>query len=363
MSTENIAPAEEQQAPVSLETELGDAFDRIESGESVESEVFEDNSIEEHNPEIDDVEEVEVSAEDSQETSEAAEEGQEEYNEAAPERWNDELKEAYNSLSPAGKQAMLEGVYKPMQRQYTQSTQELAAQRKSLDPMLETLNKYSEDFKTSGVNPVEAFNRQMAWSAHFAKVGAKQGAEDLAKAYGQAGGQHEPEVTAYMTPVEKAQQERLDRIEGQMTRAERNEQARQQKAQDNANQQHVAGVRSSIQQFANEMRDGQPVHPHVEKVSAQMAGLIRGGLVHRADEYGNGIPYIQQLDQAYNIACQMDPSIRSAMDTKTRKQQVEQVTAASRDVVSKTPGHDEQVEKRPLSDSISDLYDRLDRSA
>ena len=371
MTIEN-APVEEQQAPQSLETELSDAYDDLEASGADEEGVFEDNSIEESpdgEAEISEEGAEEEIAQGASEDEGHEEEGAEieagDYNEPAPERWPDEIKQAYNNATPEMKRVFMEQMYKPMQRQYTQTTQEIAQNRKALEPMLETLQQYAGDFEQAGINPVEAFNRQMAWSAHFAKVGAEQGAIDLAKAYGQAAGQPGGDNSdVYMTPVEKAQQARLDRLEGQLTQREQQELQRQEQARKAQQEARTNEVRSSITQFANEMRDGQPAHPHVEQVSTQMAGLIRGGLVHRTDEYGQPIPYIQQLGQAYQIACEMNPSIRQARDTRTRRQQVDKVTRASRDVVSKTPGQDVDVtDDRPLADSLSDLYDKLDRSA
>jgi hypothetical protein len=97
-----------------------------------------------------------------------------------------------------------------------------------------------------------------------------------------------------------------------------------------------------------------------------MAGLIRGGLVDRTNEYGQPIPYDQQLGQAYQMACEMDSSLRGAKTRQTRRKQVKLATNANRNVASKTAGvgADDKVEDiRPMADSLSDLYDRLDRSA
>jgi hypothetical protein len=356
MSTEH-APVEEQQANESLESALGAEYDR--RAEEIEAEVVEvageeEVEVVEAADEVDD--EVEIEASD-----EVVEE-EPEYNEAAPERWPEELKTAYNDLPPEAKRAMMEGVYKPMQKTYTQTTQELAEQRKQIEPMLATLNQHSQEFEKAGINPIEAFNRQMAWSAHFAKVGPEQGAKDLADAYGQAGGQRE-DSNVYMTPVEKAQQAEIDRLSGKFDSLSNAEQQRITDQQSQAVEAQAQQVRGSIQTFANEMRDGKPVHPHIEKVSAHMAGLIKGGLVDRTDEYGQPVPYNQQLGQAYKLACDLDPNIRTTRLTQSRKEQVAKATAANRDVVSKTPGGDKVEDSRPLSESISDLYDRMDRSA
>ena len=375
MKTEDSTAPEKQAEEVSLSDALETSYDEMSADDDRnEDEHFEDNSIEEHEDA-----QVEVSAEGAQEDdpgqqAEGAEADQvveaaaeiTDFNEAAPERWPDEYKDYYNKLDAQGKEIFLDKMFKPMQRKFTDATQDLAAQRKALDPMMQTLQQHSQTFQQAGINPVEAFNRQMAWASHFAEVGPVKGAQDLAKAYGQAAGQHEEQGSAeqaYMTPVEKAQQARLDKLEANQQSLVQQDQQRQQRQQQSIQQQRQQTVMQSIDAFANEARDGQPVHPHMERVRGQMAGLIRGGLVERVDEYGQPVPFNQQLGQAYQLACEMDPSIRQARDTRTRKQQVAKVSAANREVVSKTSGNDTVVDERPLSDSLNDLYDRLDRSA
>ena len=363
MSQIEKAPVEEQQAPVvneNLEDALGAEWDK----QSEEAENTELETIRE----IDDVEEVALPAEEDEEGVKAdaetpAEEIEEEseYDEAAPERWPDDMKQAYDAMNPDQKKLMMEKVFKPMQRQYTQSTQEIAEIRKGLGPMLDTMQRHSQEFEQAGIDPVEAFNRQMAWSAHFARVGPEQGAKELAQAYGQAPGQQENVDTAYLTPVEKAQKTEIEGLKSQLNEFGQTLSKRDQQAQDTRDQAAANEVRNSITSFASEMKDGVPVHPHVEKVSMHMAGLIRGGLVARTDEYGQPIPYMQQLGSAYKLACEMDPSIRGARDTKTRAEQVNKAKLANREVVSKTLGSDVVVDDGPLSETISKLYDDLDK--
>jgi hypothetical protein len=366
LSKKDEAPGtEDQQANVNLEDALSESYDDLAAAE-VETEDgldVEETTLSEEGNEEEIAEGTEEDEPGHEEEIAQGEDDQVEYNEPAPERWPEELKTAYNALPPQAKQMMLEQVYKPMQRQYTESTQQMAEQRKALEPMLQTLNQHAQDFESAGINPVEAFNRQMAWSAHFAKVGPEQGARDLAKAYGQATGQEADKKDIYLTPVEKAQQREIDAMKRQLQDVGQMTQQQQEQAQQRAMQERQMQVRNTITAFANETRDGKPTHPHVEKVSAQMAGLIKGGLVARTDEYGQPVPYSQQLGQAYKMACEMDPSIRSVRDTRTRKEQVARASAANREVVSKSPSQDVNVENTgSLHDSISDLYDKMDRS-
>jgi hypothetical protein len=357
MVIEKDAPDQGSASDESLESIIAAEFDRqAEDGEG------DDGDGDDHHDHQDDHHDEPVV------NAAAAAQGVDDYNEPAPERWPADIRETYNSLPPAARKAMLDGVYKPMQAQYTKTTQELAEQRKKLAPMLATLERHAQEFQAAGINPVEAFERQMAWSAHYAKVGPEQYAKDLAKAYNLQAGQQQGDQAkpsdVYMTPVEKAQQARLDKLEQQLTTRERQELQRQREQQQYAFEQQQATVRETIASFANEMKDGQPLHPHVEKVSGAMAGLIRGGLVPRVDSTGRPTTYAEQLSHAYRMAVAMDDRLQAAVTTKQRQRQVDRVTAANRDVVSKTPGSSERVgDTRSLADSISELYDRMDRSA
>ena len=348
MSELHEAPVEEQQAaPVaevdddmSLEDSLSAEFDRQDNDDDpVEIEATDDHH------------------EEPQEEQEPIVEEPVEYNEAAPERWPDELKTAYAELPASGKKAMLEGVYKPMQRSFTQKTQEMAATRKQLDPLLSIVNKHADSFQRAGIDPAAALERQMEWSAHFAKVGNDQGAKDLAAAYAGTGGQQDE---AYLTPIERKQQAELNDVKAQLQNVQNIDQQRTQQAQRNQHNQQQAQVQGSIQAFATEMRDGNLAHPHMSQVSTDMAKLINGGVVNSANEYGQPLSYSDRLESAYTMACRLHPSI-PAVGNPSNAEQVRRVAAASREVVSKSPGGRPDVEPGKLSDDLSDLYDRLNR--
>ncbi len=91
-----------------------------------------------------------------------------------------------------------------------------------------------------------------------------------------------------------------------------------------------------------------------------MAGLIRGGLVTRTDQYGQGVPYRDQVAQAYKLACDMNPAIASATNNAG---QVSRAKAANKGVVTKVPGRQIEVEELSLSDDIEATYDKLARKA
>lgn len=366
-----MPPVEKQQADeTSLEQALGEAFDEMEDGEEEISDAGEDfdeeaeEGDEETTAEADETDdgeaqEEEVSDELKEEIQDAADS---DYSEPAPERWPQQIKEVYNNLPPAARKAMLEGVYKPMQAQYTRSTQELAQMRKAVEPMLKSLDQYRNDFERLGVNPVEAFQRQMAWAAHFARVGPEQGVQDMQAAYGLSkpeAGQQEQE---YLTPVERAMKARLDAIEQQFQQGQQQQVQAQQQAQQHAYRQKYQQIGSELQDFINEQKDGKPAHPHVEKVAPAIAGLIRGGLIPATDEYGRQVSVREQLNRAYRMACDMDPSVRAASSRNNAGQVAKAKAAGSVGVVAKSRAGQQDVSGRSLAEELEDAYDRLSRT-
>jgi predicted component of type VI protein secretion system len=343
----DVEETEEFQELEAAEEEVTHVEEAIETEEETEVEAAEGE------------EEIIAEAEEGEEP-EAVEAAKEEWNEPAPERWPEEMKEVYQSLPPAARRAMLEQVFKPMQRTYTEATQELSQMRATLEPMLQTMQQHSGELQSMGLDPAEALRRQMAWASHFARVGPEQGLADMANAYGvqQGNGQAQAD-DEYLTPVERALKARVDRFEQHLGQQQQQSQQAQQDAQQAAQAQRAQALRAELTSFVTEEKDGKPAHPHVEKVGHAMAGLVRGGLVERFDEYGQEIPVKQQIAQAYNIAINMNPSLRTVKPTGSNEQ-VEMAKRANSTVVSKQSGS-APVDEGPLRDSISDLYDRLDK--
>jgi hypothetical protein len=367
------SPAEQQQEE-NLQDILSDQFDKMEaeteSEEHAEMEVSQEETseISEDIPEThedEEVAELEADAAEEQLAEEVAEAEESDYTEPAPERWPDEIKEVYNGLPPVARKAMLEGIYKPMQRTYTQSTQELAQMRNAINPMLESMNQYRSDFERMGVNPVEAFRTQMAWASHLAKVGPEQGLRDMANAYGIDPAKQAVQQTQneYLTPAERAMKAQIDGLQQTVAQQQQHQTQSAQEAEANRQTAFKAEIERNYTAFANEKtEDGQLAHPHIEKVANGIAGVIRGGMVKQTDDYGQPLSMRDQLAQAYEMACNLDPSIRTpAVDTR----QVKRARAAQKvGVVTKEPaGQVSENEDMNISDFIAKQYDILDRKA
>lgn len=351
------SPAEKQQEK-NLSDMIADQFDEMDTDEDIEETVSnEAEDIED----IDNVDNVDDDDEDidNQLKEEIQEASDSDYSEPAPERWSAELKETYNSLPPQARKAMLEGVYKPMQRSYTQSTQELAAMRNQVKPLMEAFEPYRNDFERMGVNPVDAIRTQIAWAAHMSRVGTEQGLRDMQEAYGIKGqNANGGQVEEYLTPTERAFKQEIAQLKEQINGTKNSISEYDQQQQSRRN---VEEIKHSLQQFINEKtEDGKPMHPHMTKVASKIGGIIRGGLVERVDEYGQPRSIRDQIAQAYNMACNLDPSIRTP-SVNTR--QANRVKAAQKvGVVTKLPvSQSSDSDELDISSFIEKTYDRLDR--
>jgi hypothetical protein len=367
-------PPRNDEQEVDLEEALAEAFDEMESDDSdVEEDVEETEISEEVDAEetaeadeepVAEQEEEEVAevSEDQELKEEIEEAAESNYTVPAPERWPEEIKEVYNGLPPEARKAMLDGIYKPMQRSYTQATQDLSSKRKALEPMLEAMNQYRNDFERMGVNPVEAFRTQVAWAAHFARVGPEQGLKDMQAAYNPGAQQEEGQQSEYLTPTERALKAQLNQLQEQVQQSQTSFQEQQRMQQQQQQVQVLRGrIENDLSSFVNEKtEDGSPAHPHVEKVAGRIAGLIRGGLVPRTDDYGQPVPVRNQIAQAYQMACNLDPSIRSA--AVNTRQAAKAQAAQKVGVVTKNPVSNSGVDDDlGLDDFISKQYDTMSR--
>jgi hypothetical protein len=360
------APQEiEQVADASASTEklLAAEFDRLESEDTDNGEIqaeegeAQTETVEAVQPETEVEEQAEevTAAEVAEDVVSAEESG---YKEPPPERWPDSLKDHYNQLDPAAKKLIMDEVYKPMQRKYTQSTQELAEMRKTVEPMLKSMNQYQNQFERMGVNPQEAFTTQMAWAAHFADVGPEQGVSDMRDAYGlNKGDAGEQTAEQYLTPTERRMQGEIEGLKKQVSETSDQTNNWQEQQRTEQQQAQYKGVQTELTSFINEQKDGKPLHPHVEKVAPAIAGIIRGGLISTTDEYGQPVPIKAQMAQAYDMACRLDPSISTA--TSSVRQVNSAKNALNADVVANTPAGQVEVPKLTVMEELEANYDKL----
>lgn len=354
-------PANEQQAPEATEVPAVEENENASLSEILET-AFDQAAEAEASEEVTEEVEppaVEATGEETPEVEATGDEEAPEYDAAPPERWPAELKEAYNGMAPEHREIFMERLYKPMQRSHTEATQHLAEQRKKLDPVMQAYEENKSAFDRIGVtDPGAMIRQQVAWAAHFARVGPEKGLADMQQALGVGQGQSNGQAQdEYLTPVERQLKERLETLEQTTAQVNSSQQQREQQMAEAQRQERVGGAFNALKTFAEaKTPDGQPMHPQIETVAPQMSRLIQSGMVNRTDEFGQAIPYDQQLGHAYEMACRMN-NLAPAPAT-TSPEQVAKVAAASRNVTSKNAASAVPVD-RPIGDDISDLYDRM----
>ncbi len=360
-----------ERADVSTEDLIAETFDKLDedgSGtmETTNEEIGGEDNLEaaeettaetESETGVDETETTEAEA-DAELKEEIQDASDSDYNEPAPERWKPEIQAVYNSLPPEARKAMLEGIYKPMQRAYTESTQELKQQRESIMPVLESINQYRQQFESQGVNPVEAFQTQMAWASHLNRVGAEQGLRDMAEAYG-VGKKPQTGQEEYLTPAERGFKEQINALTTKVGEFERNTKERHQSREQAQIAAQQNEVRTHLNTFINEKTDdGKLAHPHVEKVASNIAGILRGGLIPKSDEYGNAVPIRDQLKKAYTMACNLDPALRTPAPNPRQATLVDNASKAQ--VVTRIPaGQVDATSDIPMDKFIEKEWERL----
>lgn len=359
-----------EEKKVQLEDVISEQFDKLaedpapEEKETISGEeVALQEEASEEITETDEANEVETETSETEVTAEEAEANADvepEYDEPAPARWSEEMKATYEELPPAARKLMVENIYKPMQRQYTETTTDLSKMKEKVAPLLQIMEDYGGDFERAGTNPVDAIRRQAAWAQHFLKVGVDQGVRDMQQQFGVKSDDGQAE-TEYLTPTERKLKAEVEGMKQTLQKREQQTEEQSRAQQQEQYQHHVQKVHGELKSFIDEQKDGKPAHPYVEKVAPQIAGIIRGGLVTRVDDYGQPVPIKAQIAQAYRMACDMNPSIRSAKLTGKDARQVEKVKAAQDvNVVTTMPsGKPSGVPTMTVEQAVNAAYDKL----
>lgn len=163
----------------------------------------------------------------------------------------------------------------------------------------------------------------------------------------------------YLTPVERSLKARLDQTEQTLSQLQRTQQTAIEQEQQSAQMARVSEVRNELQSFINETKDGKPAHPYVERVAPAIAGIIRGGLVKQVDDYGQPVPIRAQMAQAYKMACDLDPSIRTAAPSPRQAKRVR--SAQDVDVVTNHPAGTVNVPGMSIDEVLEAQYEKLSR--
>ena len=207
-----------------------------------------------------------------------------------PQHWPEDFKTDFNDL-PVKAQHMFMGRYKQMEADHTKKTQAIAGFRKKAEAFEEIMQPHRGDFERAGMDDVAAV-RQLLAAHQFLKSDPQNAINWLANQYGvdmTAVGNDPAGEDEFSDPQVKALQQQVAQLTGYI----QNQQTQQQS-------QTQQSMQSMIDQFATETdANGNPAHPHFEKVRGVMGTLISNN--NAAD-----------LKQAYEMAVYADPELRQA---------------------------------------------------
>jgi hypothetical protein len=246
--------------------------------------------------------------------------------EKAPLSWKPEVREKFAKLSPEIKAEILR-----RETEIARAQNEAGASRKFQQEFSQTIRPFEALIAGSGVNPLQAVKNLMTTAASLQTGTPAQRANTVAniiKAYGVdiatldsilAGRQPKPGA-APLDDIQRMIDQRLAPVQQYMSRAQQQEQARQQVL--------TAESSQTIEQFAND-----PKNEYYEDVREDMADLLE-----LAAQRGREMT----LQEAYNRATLAHPTISKLVERKQRTEQLRAgqsaVERARKAASSATPG-------------------------
>mgnify|MGYP003133677516 FL=1 len=223
----------------------------------------------------------------SEETTEEAEETEESQDTSlsAPENWNSEDREMFDSLPLNAKERLLKRE-KEMTADYTRKTQDLATQRKDLEALQKVIEPAKQAIQATGISEAEYISRLLG-ADQALRANPKMALRQLAQGYGiNLESLNESEDWNDPDPQYAQLQKQLQEVQGELN------QFKQHNFQTARNE-----TENQIQVFA-ETKDanGNLKHPHFDKLRVKMGNLID------AREAKN-------MEEAYNKALRLDDDL------------------------------------------------------
>ena len=207
---------------------------------------------------------------------------------AAPNHWPKDFAGKFEALEPAAQHMFMER-YKDLEGDYTRKTQEIAKYRKRQQAFDEIMQPHKADFERAGMDEVAAV-RQLLAAHDYLRKDPANAINWLANQYGVDVGAigNDPALEdEYADPQVKQLQQQVAQLTGFI----QNQQTQQQS-------QVQASTQSLIDQFAAETdANGNPKHPHFERVRGVMGTLISS-------------ENAKDLNTAYEMAVYADPELR-----------------------------------------------------
>jgi len=248
-----------------------------------------------------------------------------------PEDFPADRREALAALPAEARKVVLDQ-YKDFQAGFTKKTQELAEQRRAVEPVTQLLESHKDYFARRGIP--EAQRAQAISSLIQAENILSSGTPEqkrsyfhkLARDYGINLASPGSEDTEYEDPQIASHDPRVDQLVQRFQERERREvMERQQELQ-----RDIEAFQAAVDE------QGNPKHPHFEQVRGTMSQLLESGVVENLDDaYGRAV---RLDDTLFNESLERERQKVAEAEAKKRQEAVEKAKAAAPKKGKSEPG-------------------------
>lgn len=270
------------------------AFDEIEARDDAVEAAKEEIEAVEETPADEEIEQGESPEEEDQADGEA-----EQHDDAdavePPDHWSAEERERFNAISDTDARHVVLDIGRSFERRFNRKFEDLAEERRQLSDWDKVFEPVDNDLKLAGVSRSQAVQRLLTAQQVLQKT-PEQGIRWLAQQYGVDLNNMNPAPPEEVDPQYAGLQQKIGSIESTVNGFL----SQQQQAQ-------VQAVQQQIEQFKSATdANGNPLHPHFDKVQQHMAALAEAQ--PGAD-----------LDALYDQAVYANPETRAAVLTEREK--------------------------------------------
>jgi hypothetical protein len=229
----------------------------------------------------------------------------------APVGWSDEDRAHFATL-PLNVQKTIARRESEREKALGTKSQEFADSKRRLDELDAVLKPHRQAWELNGISEAQALGRLFAAQ----KLLSERPAEGIAFLARQYGVDLSRPTQQAPTPngIDRAITQRLERLEGTLTQAERARISEQQ-----------GQIERTIQSWAAETdKTGQPLRPHFEAVRDHMTALLP-----TIRQQTPGISHTEMLNKAYDMAAFANPDVRQVLlDAQARSEQARKAAEA-----------------------------------
>lgn len=252
-----------------------------------------------------------------------------------PAMWGKQYKELFSQIAQTPEQRAYAEAWlnqwKETQGYITKRDQEFADYRKRLDPIYERIAPYEQYWAMQGMTAEQGVTQLLSYAEALARDPAGM-IPQLAQMYGvdlQQLVQEQP----YVDPEVAALKQQL----AELQQAHYQREQYQQQEQHNRLIEEVRAFETAVDE------QGNPKHPHFNRVFDRMIGLARGGLA-------------QSLQDAYEMAVSLDPELQAEITQQKAQAQAATQTAEAKRAVeaSRTVRSKSVAESSPPERSLRD---------